>query len=163
MGEFYAVMLKVTLLYAAAGSTTQGAPWLCPLRWVVCPLVLREQPQHCLFHIPVPGGWVRAMLRLSIPRRMTPLMPPIVAWGAWVWVPHVGGQEACGHLWRGTAASGLSTLDPGPATHVGLHCPGCVRGSQPPPRLLFPQLSVSSLLLQLLSLVSQVYRSAFGL
>lgn len=50
------------------------------------------------------------------------------------------------------------------ARHSSICTPHTGPGSsQPPPRLLFPQLSVSSLLLQLPSLVSQVYRAAFGL
>lgn len=56
-----------------------------------------------------------------------------------------------------------STWGWGPATPIWLCCPTRARGSVLLPRQLFPQLSVSSVLLQLPSLVSQVYRSAFGL
>lgn len=88
--------------------------WLCPLRWAVSSLVLREQPQHCLSHTPVSGGWVRAMLWLSVPRRMTPVVPPIVAQGAWVWVPLAGEQEVCGPLWQ--RHGGICTPHAGPGS-----------------------------------------------
>lgn len=96
---------------------------LCPLRWIVSPLVLREQPEHCLSHIPVSWGWVSAVLWPSVPHRMTPLMAPVVAQGVRVWVPLGGEQEVCGPLWW--AQQRLhSPHQTSPATPIGLHCPG---------------------------------------
>lgn len=130
-------------------------PWLCPWRWAVSLLAPGEQPQHCLPRVPILGGW--ELCCVCVLHRLTPPVPPTAGlgrvgapcWGA-------GGLQA-------PAASLLPAWGWGPATPTRLCCPTHVRGSVLLPGQLFPQLSVSSVLLQLPSLVSQVYRSAFGL
>lgn len=142
--EFCAVMLTTAENHSSMCCPGDG---VCPL------LVAREQPQHRSPQVSVFREWERA-----VPHRCLPWWAGERGSGC----PMSGSRGFAGTC-RGwaTALSLLHMLCQGPATPIRLHCPG-VRGSEPPPGQLFPQLSVPCVLLQLLSPVSQFYRSAFG-